>query len=617
MGNKIVDLKDARFVIYDQFNIEKLFQAERFCDHSLETVEMTINAAEKLAVNDFYPANSPGDKIGCVWENGKVTVPEVYRVPYQKFREAGWLAAAEEYEVGGQNLPLVVDYINCSLFYAANQSLMGYIGITHSAAKVIEVFGTPDQKRKYMLPLYEGRYGGGMNLTEPQAGSDVGAVRSKAKKNADGTYTITGTKIFITGGEQNLTENIVHILLARIEGDAEGTKGLSCFVVPKTRVNDDGTLGEDNDVFCTGTEHKLGMKGSATSSLAFGDNGRCIGELLGEQGKGIITMFHMMNEQRILVGLQGHSMGSAAYLHALSFARERKQGTAMGQKSGEQVAIIEHPDVRKNLLWMKCLTEGSRALILYTIYCMDLLSISQDKGEIKKLNNIIDVLTPICKAYSSEKGFEVCARSIQVHGGYGYCQEYLVEQLLRDCKITTIFEGTNGIQSNDLLGRKISMQDGAAFQTVISEIKATIAQASSMVDLSCYAEDLGKYIAMLQDISDQLLSQTITGQAFLAYSWATHYLEIFGDILLGWMFLWQAKIAHEKLNRIFNEKNATDKAAQDSIINNHPDATFLASKLVTAKFYLGSLLPAVTGKIEAIMKNDNSILQMIPSFYID
>lgn len=617
MGNKIVDLKDTRFIIYDQFNIEKLFAAERFIDHSIETVEMTIQAAEKLAVNDFYPANSLGDKIGCVWENGKVTTPEVYKVPYKKYRKAGWLNAAEEYEVGGQNLPLTVDYINNMLFYAANQSLMGYIGITHSAAKVIEVFGTDEQKEKYMIPLYEGKYAGGMNLTEPQAGSDVGAVRTKAKRNDDGTYTITGTKIFITGGEQDMTENIVHILLARIEGDADGTKGLSCFVVPKIRVNDDGTLGEDNDVFCTGIEHKLGMKGSATSSLAFGDNGRCIGELLGESGKGIVTMFHMMNEQRILVGMQGHSMGSAAYLHALNFARERKQGSAIGAKEGEQVAIIEHPDVRKNLLWMKCFSEGTRALVMYTIYCMDLMSISKDKDETRKLNNIIEVLTPICKAYSSEKGFEVCVRSIQVHGGYGYCQEYLVEQYLRDCKITTIFEGTNGIQSNDLLGRKISMKNGEAFQTVIAEMKAMIEQVSINVELSCYAGDVGKYVSMLEDISDQLVSQTISGQAFLTYSWATHYLDIFGDILLGWMFLWQAKIAHEKLNRIFIEQGAIDTNTQDSIIKNDPDATFLASKIVTAKFYIGCLLPAVTGKMDAIQKNDNSILQMEQSFYIE
>lgn len=617
MANKLIDLKDARFIIYDQFNIENLFDTIRFSGHSRDTIEMTINAAEKLAVNDFYPANSPGDKAGCVWDKGKVRVPEVYHAPYKKFCEAGWVNPAEDYEVGGQNLPLTVDYICKMLFYAANQSLMGSIGITHSAAKVLEVFGTEEQKKKYMIPLYEGRYGGGMCITEPQAGSDVGAVRTKAKRNDDGTYTITGTKIFITGGEQDLVENMVHILLARIEGDPQGTKGLTCFVVPKIRVDNGGVLGEDNDVFCTGIEHKMGMKGSPTCSLAFGDNGRCIGELLGEERKGIVTMFHMMNEQRVLVGAEGCAMGSSAYLHALYYARERKQGLAFGKKEGEQVPIIQHPDIRKNLLWMKCYTEGTRALILYTVYCMDLMSVCNDNDEKRKLNDIIEILTPICKAYSTEKGFDVCVRAMQVHGGYGYCQEYYVEQLLRDCKITTIFEGTNGIQSNDLLGRKISMKGGAAFHTIITEMESLIKQASRIDELKSYAEDVSECVALLQQVTNQLREQTASDQAFLAYTWATHYLDIFGDVILGWLFLWQAKVACEKLKSIFIEQETLDKAAQNVLIMNNRDASFYASKIVTAKYYIGSLLPMVKGKIEAIQKNDKSILEMNEAFFTE
>ena len=598
MGNKLCDLKDARFVLYEQLNVEELCKSERYSDHSLDTFEMTINAAEKLAVNDFAPANNPGDKQGCSWDNGKVRVPEVYHKPYQKFCEGGFLCAQESYEVGGQNLPHVVDYVCKQLLFAGNQCLSGYYGLTHSAAKVIEIFGTEQQKEKYMLPLYEGRYGGSMCLTESQAGSDVGAVRTKARKNEDGTYSISGGKIFITGGETDMTENIIHIVLARLEGDPEGTKGLSCFVVPKIRVNDDGTLGEDNDVFCPGIEHKMGQKGSATCVLAFGDNGNCIGELLGEERNGIVTMFNMMNEQRLLVGMQGLAQGSAAYLHALSFARERKQGLGLGNKGAGQDLIIVHADVRRNLLWMKSYTEGIRALILYSIYCMDRMHTDQDPAEKEKWNNILEVLTPICKAYGSDKGFEVCVKAIQVLGGYGYCSEYLVEQFARDSKITSIYEGTNGIQSLDLIGRKINMKKGAAYKTVISQVNETIKAALEVPELASYADELTKYLGMLEEITEQIKKQNTYGELALTQSWAQTYLEIWGDLMIGWMFLWQATLATKK--------------AKDNY-----DVAFYAGKTVTAKYYLGMLLPAVIGKFESIKKNDRSFLEMEEAYFFE
>lgn len=617
MGNKLIDLKDARFVIYDQLKINDLFAYERFSDHSEETIEMAIRAAEKLAVNEYYPVNSVGDQTGVVYDNGKVTVPEVFHSAYKKFCEAGWMAPSESYEVGGQQLPLAVNFIGQMLFFAANQSLMVYSCLTHSAGKVIEIFGNQEQKNKYLDAIWSGRYAGCMDLTEPQAGSDVGAVRTKAIPNEDGTYSIIGNKIFISGGDTDLTENTVHILLARVEGDPEGTKGLSCFIVPKIRVNDDGTLGESNDVTCTGIEHKTGMKGSATCSLAYGDDNKCIGELLGGRGKGIVTMFHMMNEQRIVVGLEGYSMGSSAYLHALNFARERKQGTAFGQKSGDQVRIIEHPDVRKNLLLMKSYTEGIRALLLYTIHCMDLMNVTRDKAGKQKYSDLVEVLTPVCKAHGTEKSFDVCVTAVQVHGGYGYCQDYYVEQLMRDCKITTIYEGTNGIQANDLLGRKIVMRDGAAFQTLISEIQAVIQSAQEIDGLASYAQDLDGYVNMLTAVSEQLRTQMAGGNSYLAYSWASQYLNVFGDIVLGWMFLAQAKIASEKLEAVFEAHGAGDKAMQDSIASSDPDAVFYTSKINTAKFFIGSVLPQVKGKIDAILKNDESFTKMTDKFFVD
>ncbi|HOO38908.1 MAG TPA: acyl-CoA dehydrogenase [Deltaproteobacteria bacterium] len=600
MENKLVDLRDTRFVLYEQLGIEDLCKTEKFADHSKETFEMIINTAEKLAINEFAPVNSEGDEVGCVFSEGKVTCPEVFRSPFQKYCEGGWMSLPDVYDVGGQNAPIAMYFACHELFYAANHALTVYMGLTHSAAKVIEIFGTDEQKRKYMQPLYEGRYSGTMDLTETQAGSDVGAARTKAFKNPDGTYSITGGKIFISSGENNLTENIVHIVLARIEGAPEGTRGLSCFIVPKYRVKDDGTLGESNDLTCAGVEHKMGIHGSPTSVLNFGDNGMCRGELLGPEQKGIVVMFHMMNEQRVLVGLQGQSLGSTAYLHALDFARERKQGGKFGSKDTNQVPIITHPDVRRNLMWMKSYSEGMRALILYTTFCMDMETATADADEKKRWQSIVEMLTPIAKAVSTDKGFDVCTRAIQVHGGYGFCKEYKVEQFARDCKITAIYEGTNGIQAIDLFGRKIRMSNGAAFNTLLSEMKATVEKASKVTGLEPYAAAVGKSISALEEITRFLLEKAAGEDAYLAYSWATPYLEIFGDIVLAWMFIWQAWKAQESMAGC----SETDKQF------------FYAGKIATAKFYIGSVLPAVYGKIGAAREFDRSFLELGESIFL-
>ena len=598
MGNKLTDLRDTRFVLYEQLNIEELCQADRFRDHSQETFEMIMTAAEKLAVNAFEPVNSAGDKIGCRWQDGKVDVPEPYREPFKKFCEGGWMNMQENYSVGGQNVPFCLHYACNALFFAANHSLAGYMGLTHSAAKVIEIFGSGEQKKKYMKPLYEGRYAGVMDLTEAQAGSDVGAIRTKAVRNADGSFSISGSKIFITGGEQNLTENIIHILLARIEGDPEGTKGLSCFVLPKIRVNADGSPGNLNDIYCSGIEHKMGMKGSATTVLNFGDNGNCIAELLGPERKGIQVMFHMMNEQRILVGMQGMAQAGTAYLHALNFATQRKQGAVFGAADGEPAAIISHPDVRRNLLEMKAHTEGMRALILYTMYCMDWETVTLSKDEKLKWHDLVEILTPVCKAYCSDKGFETCVKAIQVHGGYGYCSEYKVEQCARDSKITSIYEGTNAIQALDLFGRKIRMKQGAAFETLLNHMRATVRKAREVSHLSSYAVEIGKAVAALEELTHELIAATTSDDSFLAYSWASLYLEIFGDVVLGWLLIWQAAIAAEK--------SGSDGGADDF---------YYSSKILTAKFYAGSLLPAIYGKIAAIQKKDRSLLHITEEMF--
>jgi alkylation response protein AidB-like acyl-CoA dehydrogenase len=601
MGNKLMDLRDAKFTVYDQLKISDLFAYERFEDSSEDIIEMAIDTAEKLAVGEYYPINALGDETGVAFDDGAVTVPQEFHAAYRTFCEGGWTAPGESFDYGGQQMPTMLNYLTQMLFFAANQSLMVYTCLTHSAGKVIEIFGTEEQKSKYLEPLWSGRYGGCMDLTEAEAGSDVGAIRAKATPNADGTYNIKGNKMFISQGDSDLTENIIHILLARIEGDPEGTKGLSCFVVPKFRVNEDGSLGARNDVVCTGVEHKMGMKGSATASLSYGDNGDCVGELIGERCKGIITMFHMMNEQRIVVGMEGVAMGGAAYLHALDFARERKQGVAFGQRTGPQVPIIEHPDVRRNLLCMKSYTEGMRALLLYAAKCLDMKDVAEDPDERRRYGDLVEILTPICKAGGSDKGFDVCVSAIQILGGYGFCSEYYVEQLARDCKITSIYEGTNGIQANDLLGRKIIMREGSAFQARIDEIRSTVETAKGIDELSVYATDTETYLDHFIEVTDILKTQ-LKENGFLAYAWATPYLSVAEDIAVAWMLLSQAATAHEK-------------SRDDGLIE--ADKIFLESKIHTAKYFIGSVLPQVTGRLDAIERNDDVFLRMEDKYFID
>ena len=394
-------------------------------------------------------------------KDGKVTVPKCYHDAYKKYVEAGWLCPTQPPDVGGQGMPVVMATANLEHCYAANFAFLMYPGLTHGAAGLIEHFGTEELKNKYMYKMYAGQWTGTMCLTEPGAGSDVGALKTTAKRLPDGTFSITGTKCFISCGDHDLAENIIHPVLARIEGDPPGTGGISIFIVPKYRVNADGSLGELNDVHTGNIEHKMGIKGSATCTLNFGDEGKCIGELLGKEREGMKIMFLMMNEARLEVGMQGLGHASAALEHAIAYAKERIQSVPvweMKNPDAKAVPIIQHPDVRRDLLWMKAHVEGIRALNYFAAYCMDMAKAIPAERE--KWQGFVELLTPVCKAYSSDKAMEVCSKAIDVYGGYGYCQEYPVEQYMRDCKIACLYEGTNGIQALDLVGRKLGQKKG-------------------------------------------------------------------------------------------------------------------------------------------------------------
>jgi alkylation response protein AidB-like acyl-CoA dehydrogenase len=475
---------------------------------------------------------------------------------------------------------------------------------------MIQNFGSDTQKKIFLEKMINGTWGGTMDLTEPGAGSDVGALTTTAEKNPDGTYTITGNKIFITGGEQDLTENIIHPVLARIKGAPEGAKGISLFIVPKYWVNEDGSLGEFNDIVCTGIEKKMGISGSATCSLTFGGQGKCRGLLLGEEHKGMRVMFQMMNEARILVGSIGAISASAAYLYAVNYARDRYQGRDLEkifETDAPQVPIIHHPDVRRMLLKMKAYVEGMRSLQYFGYYCIEKEKIGKDDKEKSYYKGLLDLLTPIMKSYCTDRGFEVCSEALQVFGGYGYTREYPVEQLLRDVRIASIYEGTNGIQAMDLLARKLPMKEGAIFLNLMGEIEKTINMARSFTVLTGLADRLKKAVDKLGLLTGHMGKTAMSADLKVAFAHASPYLETIGDVIMGWMLLWRATVAEPKLQEILEKQPGKER---ETIIQKNKNAAFYQGQLNSADYFIKSVLPITLGKMEAIMENCSAVVDI-------
>ncbi|SFM51048.1 acyl-CoA dehydrogenase [Thermodesulforhabdus norvegica] len=608
----LVDERDAKFVLYEHLNVEELCNYPKYQEFSRDMFDMAISEAEKLAMNEFYPTNRVGDLEGCKFENGIVRVPQAFHRAYQKYCEGGWLAMADPPEVGGQGFPYVVATCCIEFFGAANWSLCMYPGLTHGAARLLYRYGTPELQEKYMYKMFSGEWGGTMCLTEPNAGSDVGALRTKAIRNGDGTYRIEGQKIFISSGMHDLTENIVHMVLARIEGAPPGTKGISIFLVPRLRVEADGSL-VDNDVTCLGIEEKMGIHGSATTVLSFGENGNCIGYLMGEENRGMRIMFDMMNEARLSVGMQGLAHASAAYLHALQYAKERIQGTPlekMKDPAAPRVPIIQHPDVRRMLMFMKSGTEGLRALMYLAAYCIDRAEVAQNDEERELFQGYVDLLIPICKSVGSDLGFRICETAIQVYGGYGYIKEYPVEQFLRDCKIASIYEGTNGIQALDLVGRKLTIKRGQLFKNAWKfsrDVMAKIRKNRRLRDLVAIYDEAQQ---MLTETTKYFGLKGMTEEFYVPILYAKPYLDFFGDVTLGFLLLWQAHIADKKLQQIFEDHGAKDPAAQRKVIETNKSAAFYYGKIASARYFITQNLTQARGKARAIMSGDTSPLDI-------
>jgi len=609
MAQLIADRRDIDFVLHEQLKVEKLAKNEKFSEFTKKTIDLIVTEARNLAIKEILPTFKESDQ-GCVFENGVVKVPECFHRVFKLYREGEWLAMIDDPEWGGQGMPKTVSLAADEYFYGANSAFMLYHGLTHGAANLVATFGNETQKKLYLEKLLSGQWSGTMLLTEPEAGSDVGALTTKAVKNPDGTYSITGTKIFISGGEQDMVENIIHPVLARIEGAPAGTKGISLFLVPKYRVNEDGSLGEFNDVVCTGIEEKMGLHGNATCTLVLGGKNNCIGTLLGEENKGMRAMFLMMNEARQLVGLQGFAVASAAYMHALNYARERIQGkdiTEGKNPEAKSVPIIRHPDVRRQLMTMKAYVEGMRSLIYYGGLVHDLERLAETDEEREKYAARTAILTPIIKGYITDKALEVTSHGVQVFGGYGYTQEYPVEQLMRDCRIFMIYEGTNGIQAMDLLGRKLGMNKGKPFMDFLEDMRKTAATARDINGLADMAGRVEAAVNRLGEAAAHLGKTAASGKVREAYAYAHPFLEATGDVTLAWMLLWRASVAAEKL---YKSAGGSDPEKLIARASKNRDAAYYYGEIKTAEFFISNTLATTFGKLDAILATNAAAVEI-------
>lgn len=590
MKQQLADRRDIEFVLWEQLNLENTLKNKRYAEFTKKTCDMIIGEARNLALKELLPTMKEGDEKGVVLENGRVKVPECFHRPFELMKEGEWPSLMVPVEMGGQGAPQAIGSAASEYFMAANWAINCYSVMGLGTAVMIALYGTEEQKNAYVEKLISSEWGGTMLLTESEAGSDVGALTTTAVKNSNGTYTLTGSKIFITNGEHDLAENIIHPVLARIEGDPSGTKGISIFIVPKYLVNEDGSLGERNDIICTGVEEKHGIHGSATCSMALGSKGKCVGYLLGTERQGMEIMFHMMNDARLGTGLQGLSLSSAAYLLALNYARERVQGRDLADfanRDAKSIPIIGHPDVRRNLLRMKAYVCGMRSFYYYTALCGEKINLLDDTQEKSPVDDaFFSLLTPIIKEYLAVMGHDVCIQAIQVFGGAGYTKDYLVEQYARDCKIASIYEGTSGIQAMDLLARKIGAAKGAGFAKLLESIKATIDRANEIEALKPLSEKLETALSDFGNVTASLGAKATSLEFKTAFAHSLPYLHVTGDIIMAWMLLWRAVVASEKLSGKCKKK----------------DTAFYNGEIKTAEFFIRTELMITLGKIAAIQE---------------
>lgn len=594
----IVNRRDLDFLMYETLKLDELLQSDRYSDYDREAIEAILDLSQSIAEEKFLPFAAHLDQNEPKYVDGKVElIPEV-KEAIDAYKDAGLFLTGYDTELGGMQLPWIVHQALNAIFVTANTSVSNYTFLTQGVANMLHACGSDELKAKYLPNIVEGNWFGTMCLSEPQAGSSLADIRSKAEKQEDGSYKITGTKMWISGGDHEMTDNIIHMMLAKIPGSPAGVKGISLFLVPKYRVNDDGTIGEPNNIALAGLNHKMGHKGTTNCLLNFGESGDSIGYLVGGENQGLMNMFHMMNEARIGVGMAATVIGLGGYLYSLDYARNRPQGRHLSNKDPESpmVMISEHADVKRMLMTQKAFVEGAHALILYSARLLDEQKLAETEQEKNRAHLLLELLTPICKSWPSEFCLEANKLAIQVLGGYGYTREYPVERYYRDNRLNHIHEGTHAIHGLDIMGRKVRIADGAALKALAVEITDTIEQASSYSELADYCADLGK---AMQSVQETLLAVSKASDPALALANATIFLDAMGHVVIAWMWLKQAVAA-----------------LQGQTSGNAKDAAFYSGKLAACKFFYKYELPKAITKFELVSDLDDTCFNLSAEQFI-
>ncbi|WP_336316129.1 acyl-CoA dehydrogenase C-terminal domain-containing protein [Stutzerimonas stutzeri] len=584
MADYQAPLRDMRFVLNEVFDAPKLWQALPALAEVVdaETADAILEEAGKITANSIAPLNRSGDEEGCRWDGGAVSTPAGYREAYQLYAEGGWVGVGGDPAFGGMGMPKVISAQVEEMMNSASLAFGLYPMLTSGACLSIYAHASEELKQKYLPNMYAGVWSGSMCLTEPHAGTDLGIIRTKAEPQADGSYKVSGTKIFITGGEHDLTDNIIHLVLAKLPDAPAGSRGISLFLVPKILVNDDGSLGERNSLSCGSIEHKMGIQASATCVMNFDG---ATGWMVGEPNKGLAAMFTMMNYERLGVGIQGLATGERSYQSAIEYARERIQSRApTGPVAQDKAAdpIIVHPDVRRMLLTMKALNEGGRAFSSYVALQLDIAKFSDDEAARQLAEAQVALLTPVAKAFLTDMGLETTVHGQQVFGGHGFIREWGQEQLVRDCRITQIYEGTNGIQALDLVGRKIVGSGGTMYQAFVDEMRAFVASAGA--DLREFTEPLKAALDNLDELTAWVIDQAKANPNEIGAA-SVEYLHVFGYTAYAYMWARMAAVALAKQG----------------------EGEFYQSKLGTARFYFARLLPRIHSLTASVKAGSESL----------
>ncbi len=594
----IVNRRDLDFILYETLSLDELLKNPRFSDYDREAIDAIFDLSESLAQEKFYPFAAKLDANEPEYIDEKVVIIDEVKEALDAYREAGLFTTGYDESMGGMQLPWMVHQGLNAMFVCANASVSSYVFLTQGAASMLYTYGSEELIARYFTKMLNGDWFGTMCLSEPQAGSSLSDIRTKAVPVGDGSYKITGTKMWISAGDHEITDNIVHMVLAKTPGSPAGVKGISLFLVPKNKVNKDGSIGESNNIALAGLNHKMGHRGTTNCLLNFGESGDSIGYMVGEESQGLSNMFHMMNEARVAVGMAAATLGLGGYLYSLDYARNRPQGRKLGNKDplSPMVMISEHADVKRMLMTQKAFVEGAQALIYYSAQLIDEQKIAETEEDKVRSTLLLELLTPICKSWPSEFCLEANKLAIQVLGGYGYTREYPVERFYRDNRLNHIHEGTHAIHGLDILGRKVSMMQGAALKALITEMMLTINAADDFDKLTSYSTELKAAIGVVQST---LTEVSKTDNAELALANATIFLDSMGHVVIAWMWLKQAI------------------AASNGILNgNSVDVNFYQGKLSACNFFYVYELPKAITNLNLVAKLDSTCYDLNDTHFV-